>query len=151
MANTYTRLFVHVIIRVKRGHPKINSKFEADLYAYLGAVIRNQGHQPVKINGVANHVHLLIIQRPSACLSDLMREVKSESSRMINENGWVRGRFKWQVGFGAFSCDHHSIDKTVRYIEMQKEHHARGRSFREEYLKFLDDYGNKIDEQYIED
>ena len=150
MANTYTRVYVHVIIRVKRGHPQIKPEFEKDLYSYMGAIIRNQGHQVIKINGVANHVHLLLILKPTGGLSDLMREVKSESSRMINEKSLVRGRFRWQVGFGAFSCDHHSIEKTVRYIEGQKEHHARHGTFREEYLRFLDDYGIEWDKRYIE-
>jgi len=151
MANTYTRLYVHVIIRVKRGYPKIRTEFEDELYGYIGAIIRNQGHLPVKINGVANHIHILLSLRPTSGLSDLMREVKSESSRMINEKGWVRGRFRWQVGFGAFSCDHHSVDVVVRYIERQKEHHAKGRSFREEYEKYLEDYDVDWDEKYVED
>lgn len=150
MANTYTRLYIHVIIRVKRGGPKIRSEFENELYAYIGGIIKNQGHISVKINGVADHVHILMIQRPVDCLSDLMREVKSESSRRINEMGWVRGRFRWQGGYGAFSCDHHSADVVEKYIEGQKEHHARGRSFREEYQKLLDDYKVDWDERYVD-
>ncbi len=151
MANTYTRLYIHVVIRIKRGYPHIKKEFEKELYAYMGAIIRNQGHIPVRINGVSDHVHIIFIQKPIDGLSALMREIKSESSRMINEKGWVRARFKWQAGYGAFSCDHHSVDKIVRYIERQKEHHSRGCSFRDEYEKFLDDYGVDWDAKYIED
>lgn len=151
MANTYTRLYIHVVIRVKRGHPQIKEAFEEELCAYIGAIIRNQGHIPVRINGVSDHVHILFIQKPVDNLSALMREVKSESSRMINEKGWVRGRFRWQLGYGAFSCDHHSVDKIERYIRGQKEHHSRGCKFREEYEQFLEDYGVDWNEKYIED
>jgi len=70
---------------------------------------------------------------------------------MINEKGWLPRRFRWQVGFGAFSCDHHSVDVVARYIERLKEHHARGSSYREEYQKFLDDYEVDWDERYVED
>jgi len=126
-------------------------EFEKDLYAYMGAIIRNQGHIPVRINGISDHVHILFIQKPIDNLSALMREVKSETSRIINEKGWVKSRFRWQVGFGAFSCDHHNVEKIDRYIVRQKEHHAGGITFREEYVKFLDDYQVDWNQQYIED
>jgi len=151
MANTYTRLYVHVTIRVKRGFPRIKPNLEEELYAYMGGIISNQGHIPIKINGTSDHLHLLLAQNPKTSLSDLMREVKSESSRMINEKGWVKGRFRWQIGFGAFSCNHHSVDTVVRYIERQKEHHGSGSSYLDEYKKFLDDYEVDWDERYIED
>ncbi|MCF7807077.1 MAG: transposase [Candidatus Marinimicrobia bacterium] len=151
MANTYTRVYLHVIIRVKRGHPRIKPTFEKELYGYIGAIIKNQGHFPVRINGVSNHIHILLIFKPVGDLSALMREVKSESSRMINEAGWTRRKFRWQVGFAAFSCDHHSVDVVVKYIEKQKEHHAKGRTFRAEYQEFLDMYGVDWNERYLED
>jgi len=151
MANTYTRLFIHVVIRTKRGFPYITSETEEELYAYIGGVIKNQGHIPIKINGVSDHIHILLVQNPTCTLSDLMREVKSESSRMINEKGWTRRRFRWQAGYGAFSCDHHSADVVVKYIEGQKRHHVRELTFREEYEKFLDDYDVNWDARYVED
>jgi len=151
MANTYTRLYIHVVIRTKKGFPFLSSIFDEELYAYIGGVIKNQGHIPIKINGVADHIHILLIQNPTGCLSDLMREVKSESSRLINERGWVRGRFRWQTGYGAFSCDHHSVDVVVKYIERQNEHHADGRTFQSEYERFLDDYKVDWDKRYVSD
>jgi len=151
MANTYTRLYIHVIIRTKRGHPTIKKEFEEELYAYIGGIIKNQGQIPIQINGVSNHIHLLLILRPATALSDLMREVKSESSRLINERRWVKGRFRWQVGFGAFSCDYRSVGSVKRYIDRQKVHHAKGATFRQEYEKFLAEYGVDWEQQYLED
>ncbi len=150
MANTYTRVYVHVIIRVKRNHPFIQREFENELYAYIGGIIKNQGHIPIRINGVHDHVHMLLALRPTHSLSDLMREVKSESSRMINEMAWVAGRFRWQTGFGAFSCDHHSVDRVVRYISNQKEHHRKS-SYLDEYRSFLEAYQVEYIERYLED
>jgi len=151
MANTYTRLYVHAVIRVKRGYPRIKTAFEKELHAYIGGIIKNRGHIPVTINGVSDHVHILFIQRPIESLSGIMREVKSESSRLINEQKWVRRKFRWQVGYGAFSINHHNVDKVVGYIKRQNEHHAKGPTFREEYEKFLDDYGIDWDVRYVED
>ena len=150
MANTYTRVYLHVIIRTKRGYPFIGSDFEDELYAYLGGIIKNQGHLPIKINGVKDHIHLLFAHKPVGTLSDLMREVKSESSRLINENKWVKRRFRWQVGFGAFSCDHRGVDRVVKYIDNQKEHH-RQISYLDEYRKLLKESGIEYDERYLVD
>ncbi|MCF7823862.1 MAG: IS200/IS605 family transposase [Candidatus Marinimicrobia bacterium] len=150
MANTYTRLYVHVVIRTKRGYPKIKTELEDELYGYIGAIIKNQGHIPIRINGISDHIHLLLAQNPSKSLSDLMREIKSESSRMINERHLTRGRFRWQIGFGAFSCDHHSVDRVVQYIANQKEHHKKV-TYMNEYLKYLKQYGIDYAQKYLED
>ena len=150
MANTYTRLYVHVVIRTKRGYPKIKTELEDELYGYIGAVIKNQGHIPNKINGISDNIHLLLAQNPSKSLSDLMREIKSESSRMINARHLTRGRFRWQIGYGAFSCDHHSVDRVVQYIANQKEHHKTV-SYMDEYLKYLRQYDIDYVQEYLED
>ncbi len=150
MANTYTRIYLHIVIRIKRGHPIIKADFEEKLYAYIGGIIKNQGHLPVRINGYRDHVHILFAQRPTSTLSDLMREVKSDSSRMVNEEGWTRRKFRWQTGFGAFSCDHHNLERIIQYIKRQKEHHTR-HSYIDEYRKILRDYEVEYVEKYLED
>jgi len=150
MANTYTRIYLHIVMRIKRGHPFIRAEFEDELYAYLGGIIKNQGHLPIKINGVKDHLHVLFAQKPVSALSDLMREVKSESSHLINKKQWVRGQFRWQVGYGAFSCDHRGVDRVVQYINNQKEHHRKV-PYLEEYRTLLKEHGIDYDERYIVD
>jgi REP element-mobilizing transposase RayT len=95
-----------------------------------------------------DHVHLLIGQRPDSTLSDLVGDIKSGSTNFINRKRWVRGRFNWQEGFGAFSYSRSQLDTVVRYIRNQQRHH-RTRSFRDEYVQLLDKFSVPYDERYI--
>jgi putative transposase len=95
-----------------------------------------------------DHLHLLVGLRPDSSLSDLMRTVKAGSSKFINENRWVRGRFSWQEGFGAFSYSRSQLGTVISYIKNQQKHHAK-QSFREEYVTLLEKFGVNYDAQYI--
>jgi len=95
-----------------------------------------------------DHLHLLLGLRPDACLSDLVRDVKANSSRFINERRWVAGRFSWQEGFGAFSYSRSQLGTVIRYIENQQQHHAK-KSFRAEYIGLLERFGVDYDLRYI--
>ena len=95
-----------------------------------------------------DHLHLLVGLRPDATLSDLMRDVKAGSSKVINEQHWVAGRFSWQEGFGAFFHSRSQLGAVIRYIENQQKHHTR-RSFRDEYVELLERFGVKYDQRYI--
>ena len=88
------------------------------------------------INGIPNHIHFLIGMKPSCCLSDIVREIKKSSNDFIKENQLTKFRFAWQEGFGAFSYSHSQLDDVIKYIMNQKEHHEK-KSFKEEYLDFL--------------
>jgi REP element-mobilizing transposase RayT len=95
-----------------------------------------------------DHLHLLIGLRPDASLSDLVRDVKANSSKFINEKHWVMGRFSWQEGFGAFSHSRSQLGTVIRYIENQQAHHAK-QSFRDEYVELLEKFGVDYDQRYI--
>lgn len=95
-----------------------------------------------------DHVHIFIGLKPSIALSDLVRDIKNNSSAFVNEKRWVRGRFNWQEGFGAFSYGHSQIDAVVKYIQNQEKHHAK-RTFREEYLEMLKKFHVEHDERYL--
>jgi putative transposase len=97
---------------------------------------------------MSDHMHLLIGLRPDMSLSDLVRDIKANSSRFISEKRWVAGRFSWQQGFGAFSYSHSQIETVVRYIRNQPKHHAK-KSFREEYIEFLKKFNIDYEEKYI--
>ena len=95
-----------------------------------------------------DHVHILIGSKPAMALADLLREIKSDSSNFVNENKWVRGRFNWQEGYGAFSYGHSQLDTIIRYIQNQEKHHSR-RSFKDEYLTLLRKFDIAFEEKYV--
>jgi putative transposase len=95
-----------------------------------------------------DHLHLLVGNKPDIALSDLVRDVKAGSSKFINEKHWVRGRFSWQEGFGAFSYSRSQLGTVIRYIENQQKHHAR-KTFREEYVELLEKFGVDYNPRYL--
>lgn len=119
-----------------------------ELYKYITGIVKNRGQKLIAINGMPDHVHAFIGMTPAVALSDLVRDVKSGSSGFINEQKWVKGRFNWQEGFGAFSYSHSEIDRVVKYIQNQEVHH-RKRTFKEEYLEMLKMFAVEYDQQYL--
>lgn len=95
-----------------------------------------------------DHIHFVIGMRPSCCLSDLVREVKKSSNEFVNDNGFTRFNFHRQEGYGAFSYGHSQLDRVIRYVMNQKEHHKK-RTFKEEYLDFLKKFEVEYEEQYL--
>lgn len=109
---------------------------------------QKQDQKLIAINCEPDHLHVFVGLKPTIALSDLVRDVKAGSSGFINDEKWIRGRFNWQEGFGAFSHSHSEIDRLVKYIQNQEEHH-RKRTFKEEYLKMLQDFAVQYDAQYL--
>ena len=148
MANTYTQIHIHVVFAVKFRDAAIQNPWKHDLYKYVTGIVQNNGHKLIAINGMSDHVHILIGMRPVQSLSVLMQDIKANSSRWVNEKQFVKARFEWQEGYGAFSYAKSQLGQVIRYIENQEEHH-RKRSFREEYLEFLEKFEVDYNEQYI--
>ena len=150
MANTFTQLYVHLIFAVKGRENIISSKFKDELYKYICGIV-NVNHQKVySINAMPDHVHILLSTKPNCLLSDLMRDIKASSSKWINDNKFVIGKFQWQEGFGAFSVSQSQVDKVIAYINNQEKHHQK-LSFKEEYTGLLKSYKIEFDEKYIFD
>ncbi len=148
MPNTYTQLYVHYIFAVQNRISLINKKWKEDLYKYINGIIIQQGHKPFAINGIPDHVHVLVSMSPKLAPSDLMFHVKRSSSLWINDNKLVAGKFSWQEGFGGFSYGKSQIPSIVKYIANQEKHHKK-QSFYEEYLDFLKFYEVEFDERYV--
>jgi len=148
MANTYTQIFIHVIFAVKGRMNLIPKDKKDEMYGYIGGIVNNKSHKLYVVNGMPDHVHLLFGFNPSESLSDLVKEIKRNSSKFINENKWFVGKFEWQHGYGAFSCSKSHVDKVFNYIRNQEEHHKKT-TFREEYIAFLKKYEVEYDERYI--
>jgi REP element-mobilizing transposase RayT len=148
MANTYSQIHIHTVFTVQNRTSLINKDWQQRLYEYIIAIIQKHGHKVLSIGGMSDHVHILFGFRPTQSLSALMREVKRDTSEWINQNKFVKGRFTWQEGYGAFSYSKSQIPNVANYIENQEKHHSK-RTFIEEYRKILDDFGVEYDERYI--
>jgi putative transposase len=148
MSNTYTQIHIHFVFAVKYRLALIDKKWQEELYKYITGIIQNNNHKLLIINGVADHVHLLIGMRPTQSISDLMKDTKQFSSKWINDNKKTKSRFEWQEGYGAFSIGTSDIDRVAKYISNQEEHH-KTTTFKTEYLKLLQDYNVEYEEKYI--
>ena len=148
MANTYTQIHIQFVFAVRNRQSLIHKEWKEELYKYMTGIVQNNEHKMLQINGMPDHVHLFIGMRPSQSLSDLMRVVKGESSEWVNKKGFVKEKFSWQAGYGAFSYAKSEVPRVIRYIQNQEEHH-RKKTFREEYVDFLEAFEIKYDERFI--
>jgi putative transposase len=148
MANTYTQIYIHIVFAVQGRRCLIPREHKEELYKYTAGIIKNRGQKLIVINGMPDHVHVFVGLTPTIAVSDLVRDIKAGSSGFINENKWIRGKFNWQEGFGAFSHSHSQIDRVVKYILNQEEHH-RKKTFKEEYLEILKAFAVEYDERYL--
>lgn len=148
MANTYTQIYIHVVFAVQERACTIKKEWKEELFKYISGIMKNQGVKLLAIGGVEDHVHILFALNPKIALSDLIRDVKANSSKFINEKGFVRGRFYWQEGFGAFSYSRSQINKVAKYIWNQEEHH-NSKSFKDEYSELLSKFEVDFDEKYL--
>lgn len=148
MANTFTQIHIQIVFSVQDRNCIIKRQWKDELYRYLTGIIQNHGHKVLAINGMPDHVHIFLGMRPSQALSDLMQNIKGDSSLWINQKGFVKGRFSWQEGYGAFSYSKSHIDRVITYIKNQEIHH-RNKSFLEEYHEFLEKFQVPYDERYV--
>ena len=148
MANTFSQIYIQTVFAVSNRQALIQPEFKEDLYKYITGIVTNQGQKLISINGVLDHVHILIGLRPAIALADLVREIKADSSNFINRERLVRGRFSCQEGYGAFSYGHSQLNSIIRYIQNQETHHSR-RSFKTEYLTLLRRFDIAFEEKYV--
>lgn len=150
MANTFSQIYIQTVFAVSGRMSLITPTFKEDLYKYIAGIVRNQGQKLISINGMPDHVHILIGLKPSMALADLVRDIKADSTTYVNKNRWVRGKFTWQEGYGAFSYGHSQLDTIISYIQNQEKHHSR-RSFKNEYLGLLRKFDIAFEDKYVFD
>ncbi len=148
MANTYTQIYIQIVFAVQGRQCLIPEVHREELYKYTTGIVRNREQKLIAINGMADHVHVFVGMTPTIAVSDLARDVKAGSSGFINEKRWMRGKFSWQEGFGAFSYSHADIDRVAKYINNQAEHHKK-QTFREEYEMLLKEFAVDFNEKYL--
>ena len=150
MANTYTQLYFHIVFAVKGRNNFISENWKSELYKYISGIIANKDQKLMIVNGVPNHIHLLIGTKPNCNLSDLIRDIKANSSKWINEKKFTNFHFEWQTGFGAFTVSQSVVPNVIEYIKNQEEHH-RKKTFKEEYIEFLNAYQIEFKDEYLFD
>ena len=150
MADTYTQLYIHIIFAVKGRQSLIPKQHKEELHRYITGIIDSKNQTVIQINSMPDHIHILVGITPDIAISDLARDIKANSSKFINKQRWIAGRFEWQTGFAAFSYAYSQLDTVARYIKNQEEHHSR-QTFREEYLAFLKRFNISYNPKYVFD
>jgi REP element-mobilizing transposase RayT len=148
MADSYSQIYIQIIFAVQNRRALINASWEKELYKYISGIVKNKGQKMLAINGTSDHIHIFIGMKPNCNLSDLIREIKKSSNKFIKEKKFTQYKFNWQEGFGAFSYSQSHIDKVIHYILHQKDHH-RKKTFREEYIEFLEKFEVDFNEIYL--
>ncbi len=150
MAGTFSQIYIQIVFAVKNRDSLITSHWEEELYKYITGIVTHKEQKMLAINGMPDHIHFLIGMRPSCCLSDLIREIKKSSNDFIKEKKFTSFKFEWQSGYGAFSYSHSNLNNVINYIMNQKEHH-KNKTFKEEYIEFLQKFEIEHDEKYLFD
>ena len=148
MANTFTQIYLHLVFALQNRISLIQPEWKDELYKYITGIVQNNGHKLIAINGMPNHLHISVGYKPHQLIPDLLQDIKGNSSTWINKRKFVKRKFNWQAGYGAFSFSHSHIDRVVQYINNQETHHKK-KTFREEYIQLLKSYDVPYDEKYI--
>ena len=148
MANTYSQIHIQTVFTVQDRDSIIRHNWKDELYKYITGIVQNNRHKLLAINGMSDHIHLLFGFRPTQSLSDLMQDIKGSSSKWINEKRFLRTKFSWQEGYGAFSYSKADLPNIIHYINRQQEHHTK-RTFLEEYLSLLKEFDIEYDDRFV--
>ncbi len=150
MGSSLTRLLYHLVFSTKHRESLIDEALEAELYSYIGGIIRNNRGHLIEGGGMSDHIHLLAHFSQATAVAGMVKEIKAGSSRWRNQNRAGEPHFSWQVGYAAFSVSPSMVEVVRRYIRNQKVHH-RTHTFEEELVVLLDKHGIKYDKRYLFD
>jgi len=148
MANTYTQIHIQAVFAVQDRMSLVSGNWKDELYKYITGIIQSYDHKLLQINGMPDHIHILFGMRPTQSLSDLMQLVKQDSSKWVNKRGFVKGKFAWQSGYGAFSYSKKELVPVIKYIQNQEQHH-KTESFEKEYQLLLKDFEIEYDDRFV--
>ncbi|AFK02093.1 transposase IS200-family protein [Emticicia oligotrophica DSM 17448] len=148
MAGTFSQIYIQYVFAVKGRENLLQKPWRDEVFKYIAGIIKEKNQKAIIVNGVADHVHVFVGLKPSMNISDLVRDIKNNSSKFINEQKFVKGKFSWQEGYGAFSYTHSQIENVYQYILKQEEHHKK-KTFKEEYLDFLQKFDIEFNKKYL--
>ena len=148
MANTYHQIYLQTVFAVKYRNAVIDKIWRNKLCGVVGKLINETKCKTIIVNGVEDHIHCLVGLRPAVAVSDLMKSVKAQSSKYVNDHSLTSEHFEWQEGYGVFSYKQTDVDTVFKYIQNQEEHH-KVQTFREEYLGLLKEFKIEYNEEYL--
>jgi putative transposase len=148
MADTLTNLLFHIVFSTKDREPLIRPAFRDELQKYIAGIVRNEGGVLLGVGGMPDHLHLVTKFKSDRSVAEMVRLIKANSSKWVNEEHGAAGRFAWQNGYGAFTVSQSQLDALLNYVANQESHH-RVRSFQDEYREFLIKHGVEFDEKYL--
>ncbi|HNR06659.1 MAG TPA: IS200/IS605 family transposase [Saprospiraceae bacterium] len=146
--STNTQIFYHIVFSTKYRERTLHADGRPALFRYITAILKNKKCHMYRINGVEDHLHMLMDLHPSTSLSDLIKDIKLASSKFIKENKLFPSFGGWQDGYGAFTCSYREKDALIAYVNNQERHHQK-KSSMEEFIEFLNDAGVEYDEKYL--
>ena len=146
----FTQLYTHFVFAVKYRERLLKKEIQPEVFSYISGIITNRKNKSIIINGMPDHIHVVIGLNPNDRISDLVGMIKKSSSTFINEKNWFKGKFLWQDGYGAFSYGKSQLDNVYKYVEKQEFHHKK-RSFRDEYIELLNRFDIHFDKKYLFD
>jgi REP element-mobilizing transposase RayT len=150
MPGTHTNLLYHLVFSTKKRLPMITDAIEAELYKYKGGIVRGEGGILLEIGGMPDHIHLLVKLKPTIAISDMLRLLKANSSKWVNEEKLKYRKFGWQDGYAAFTVSRSQADKVTKYIRNQKQHH-RKKDFKTEFVELLERHEVEYEKRYLSD
>ena len=150
MAGTFSQIYVQVVFSVMGRERLIAKHWREELFRYIAGIVSGKEQKAIAVGGVEDHVHILLGLRPSMRVSDLVRDIKSNSAKWVNQKGLVAGKFRWQDGYAVFSYSRSQLDAVYHYVKNQEKHH-RGKSFEEEYKALLEEFGVEYDPRWLFD
>lgn len=148
MTGAYSQIYIQIVFAVHGRQNLLAKEWRQEIFKYMVGIIKNKGQKPIIVNSVEDHAHVFVGLKPSMALSDLVRDVKNNSTNFINDHAWIKGKFNWQEGYGAFSYSHSQIGNVYDYILNQEQHHTK-QTFKDEYLNFLKKFEIEHDVKYV--
>ena len=149
MPQSYTNLIYHLVYSTKERRPLITENRKSRLYDYIGGMIRKRGGICLAIGGMDDHIHILTKLRPDKALSDVLRDIKANSTGWMHEVFPEMKDFMWQRGYGAFTVSHSQVEIVREYVLNQEEHHKKHELFRDKFIKMLNANDFEFDEKYL--
>lgn len=147
---TFTQMYVHLVFAVRNRENLMSRDIRPRIFEYVSGIVTELKHKSIIVNGYTDHIHVLLSLNPSVSVSDTVHDIKRGSSLFINNNNLAKGRFSWQDGYGAFTYSRNQIQNVYNYIRDQEQHHIAN-TFRNEYIKYLEDYDIEYDRRYLFD
>ncbi|MEO6547305.1 MAG: IS200/IS605 family transposase [Ferruginibacter sp.] len=148
MANTYCQVYLQFVFAVQGRQCMIAKEHKEEFHKYMTPLVQARKAKMLAIHCMPDHVHLFVGDKPSVFTPDFVKETKVESNEFITAKKWISGPFHWQEGYGVFSYGHSQIDSVCKYVLNQEAHHKK-KTFRQEYIEFLEKFEVPYEERYL--